>query len=134
PQVVSVGALDMVNFGPKDTVPREFQDRNLYVHNSSVTLMRTTPQECSELGRRLADRLNAAVGPCIVLLPLQGISAIAVEGGPFHDPAADAALFDAIRATLRNPRVELVELDAAINDDAFARRAVDTLHELVGSA
>ncbi|TDE09925.1 Tm-1-like ATP-binding domain-containing protein [Jiangella asiatica] len=120
PQVVSVGALDMVNFGPRDTVPAEFADRLLYVHNPSVTLMRTTPAECAELGRRLATRLCAATGPASLFLPLRGVSAIAVEGGPFHDPVADAALFDAIRDTVDRGVVELVELDLDVNDPAFA--------------
>ncbi|HEY8457190.1 MAG TPA: Tm-1-like ATP-binding domain-containing protein [Actinopolymorphaceae bacterium] len=131
PQVVSVGALDMVNFGPKDTVPERFADRNLYVHNPSVTLMRTTPEECAELGRRLATRLSAATGPSALFLPLKGISAIAVEGGPFYDPEADAALFDAIRSTLDRSRVELVELDLDINDPAFAAAMADKLDSYV---
>ncbi|MGW7680997.1 Tm-1-like ATP-binding domain-containing protein [Kribbella sp. NPDC054772] len=128
PQVVSVGALDMVNFGPMETVPERFRERKLFVHNPSVTLMRTTPEECAELGRRLASRLNAATGPVALFLPLRGVSAIAVEGGVFHDPAADAALFDAIRETVDPPVVELVEVDAAINDDAFADAAADQLN------
>ncbi|HEY3563190.1 MAG TPA: Tm-1-like ATP-binding domain-containing protein [Kribbella sp.] len=128
PQVVSVGALDMVNFGPLGTVPEQFEDRHLFVHNPSVTLMRTTPEECAELGRRLATRLNASTGPVALLLPLRGVSAIAVEGGVFHDPAADAALFGAIRETVDRSVVELVELDAAINDEAFAHAAADKLN------
>ncbi|TCC58205.1 UPF0261 family protein [Kribbella pittospori] len=128
PQVVSVGALDMVNFGPLDTVPPQFADRNLFVHNPTVTLMRTTPAECSELGRRLATRLNGSTGPVALLLPLRGISAIAVEGGPFYDPAADAALFDAIRDTVDRSVVEVVELDGAINDESFAHAAADALN------
>jgi uncharacterized protein (UPF0261 family) len=127
PQVVSVGALDMVNFGPLETVPPQFADRNLFVHNPSVTLMRTTPAECAELGRRLATRLNGSTGPVALLLPLRGISAIAVEGGPFHDPAADAALFDAIRDTVDRSVVEVVEVDAAINDERFAHAAANAL-------
>ncbi|HET6743660.1 MAG TPA: Tm-1-like ATP-binding domain-containing protein, partial [Kribbella sp.] len=114
PQVVSVGALDMVNFGPLETVPEKFLDRNLFVHNPTWTLMRTTPEECAELGRRLATRLNSSTGPVALLLPLRGVSAIAVEGGVFHDPAADAALFGAIRDTVDPAVVELVEVDAAI--------------------
>jgi uncharacterized protein (UPF0261 family) len=133
PQVVSVGALDMVNFGPKDTVPAEFAGRNLYVHNPSVTLMRTTPEECAELGTRLATRLSASTAPAALFLPLKGISAIAVEGGPFHDPDADKALFDAIRSTLDRDRVELVELDLDVNDPAFAAAMVDKLHSFVGT-
>jgi len=128
PQVVSVGALDMVNFGARDTVPAEFADRNLFVHNPSVTLMRTTPAECAELGRRLALRLNASTGPVALFLPLRGVSAIAVEGGVFHDPDADAALFGAIRDTVDSAVVDVVEVDAAINDEAFAHAAADQLN------
>jgi uncharacterized protein (UPF0261 family) len=134
PQVVSVGALDMVNFGPKDTVPEPFRGRNLYVHNANVTLMRTTPEECAELGRRLATRLSATTAPAALALPLAGVSAIAVEGGPFYDPAADAALFDAIRSNLDTDKVELIEADTHINDPAFARLLVDRLTSYLGSA
>lgn len=131
PQVVSVGALDMVNFGPRDTVPAEFAERNLYVHNPSVTLMRTTPEECAQLGTRLAQRVSATTGPATVFLPLRGVSAIAVEGGPFHDPAADAALFDAIRSNLDRSTVDLIELDLDVNDPAFANAMVDQLHAYI---
>lgn len=129
PQVVSVGALDMVNFGPMNTVPERFRERRLHKHNSSVTLMRTTPSECAELGTRFAERVSASIGPVSVFLPLKGISLIAVEGGPFYDPEADKALFDAIRARLDLSRVKLVEVDTHINDPEFARAMVD---ELVG--
>lgn len=134
PQVVSVGALDMVNFGPRETVPPEFESRNLYVHNPSVTLMRTTPEECAELGRRLAERVSQSTAPAAVFLPLQGISAIATEGGPFHDPAADAALFDAIRTTLDRDRVELIELELDVNAPAFADAMTDKLQEYTSDA
>ncbi len=120
PQVVSVGALDMVNFGPRETVPAEFESRRLLVHNASVTLMRTTPDECAELGTRLARRVSASRGPVSVVLPLRGISAVAVADGPFYDPAADEALFSAIRSEIDRERVDLVELDAAINDPIVA--------------
>lgn len=133
PQVVSVGALDMVNFGPIDTVPTPFADRNLYVHNPSMTLMRTTPAECAELGARLADRLSSAAAPTTVLLPLRGVSAIAGEGGPFFDPVADRALFDAIRLGLTNSDVGLVEIDTDVNDPRFAHALADTLHEHIAS-
>lgn len=129
PQVVSVGALDMVNFGSKDTVPAEFTDRNLYVHNASVTLMRTTPAECAELGRRIASRL--AGSGATIFLPLGGVSAIATPGGPFYDPAADQALFDAIRSTV-DGTVEVVERPEDINDPAFAAAMVEKLHARVG--
>jgi uncharacterized protein (UPF0261 family) len=133
PQVVSAGALDMVNFGPRDTVPERFAGRNLYVHNPSVTLMRTTPDECAELGRRLATRLSASTGPAALFLPLRGISAIAVEGGPFHDAEADAALFGAIRSNLDRNAVELVELGLDVNDPAFAAAMVAKLDSYVRS-
>ncbi len=130
PRVVSVGALDMVNFGPKETVPPQFASRNLYVHNATVTLMRTTPDECAALGRMLAERVSALGAPVAVLLPLRGISSIAVAGGVFHDPAADAALFGAIRQNLAG-HVALIELDTHINDPGFAGRAVETLNALM---
>ncbi len=135
PQVVSLGALDMVNFGARDSVPERFADRNLYVHNPSVTLMRTTPQESAELGRRIARKLSAASGPVVLFVPLRGVSAIAVEGGPFHDAQADAALFEALREHVDRSRVELVELDLDINDPQFAVAMADRLHaELEGRA
>jgi uncharacterized protein (UPF0261 family) len=130
PQVVSLGALDMVNFGGRDTVPDKFRDRNLYKHNASITLMRTTPQECAELGKRLAQRLSNGSGPRIVLVPLKGISLIATEGQPFHDPAADAALIGALKDNLA-PEVTLREYDMDINDPAFADALVDALEEAV---
>jgi len=131
PQVVSVGALDMVNFGAVETVPERFRSRVLYEHNASVTLMRTTADECAELGARLAERVRAATGPATVVLPLRGVSAIAVEGGPFHDAAADEALFGAIRTGLAGSDVDLVELDAAVNDDEVADLLVDRLHDSI---
>jgi len=129
PQVVSLGALDMVNFGPMDTVPSQFKNRLLYKHNATVTLMRTTPEENTELGRRIARKLNGARGPVILYIPLKGVSAIDVEGQPFYDPAADAALVAALRETL-DPHVEVREMNTDINDPAFARAMADALHEL----
>jgi uncharacterized protein (UPF0261 family) len=133
PQVVSLGALDMVNFGPRETVPPQFHGRNLYVHNAQVTLMRTTPEECARLGREIGTKLSRATGPTALFVPLRGISMIAVEGGPFSDPAADEALFAAVRESV-GPNVELVELDLDINDPAFARAMVDRLDTYVGGA
>jgi len=127
PQVVSVGALDMVNFGPIDTVPPEFRSRNLYKHNPTVTLMRTTPEECAELGRRIGRKLNAARGPVTLFLPLRGVSLIDTEGQVFFDPEADGALFDALRETL-DPGVDVQELDTDVNDPDFARAMADALH------
>jgi len=130
PQVVSLGALDMVNFGPVDTVPERFRSRNLYEHNPTVTLMRTTPDECRELGRTIGRKLSAARGPVALFVPLRGVSMIAVEGGPFHDPAADVALREGLHETLSDT-VEVHELDLDINDPAFAEAMADRLHELV---
>ncbi|MBS0261904.1 MAG: Tm-1-like ATP-binding domain-containing protein [Planctomycetes bacterium] len=130
PQVISVGAVDMVNFGPRDTVPAKFADRLFYQHNANVTLMRTTPAENLEIGREIARKANAATGPTVVLLPLRGVSAIDAEGGPFWWPAADEALFAGIRETL-NPRVRLLELDRHINDPEIATAAATTLRGLI---
>ena len=128
PQVVSLGALDMVNFGPLDTVPQDFRDRNLYEHNPTVTLMRTTAGECAELGRRVARKLNAATGPVTLFVPLEGVSIIDAEGQPFHDPDADRALFDALRENL-DENVEVREIEANVNDPEFATAMADRLHE-----
>jgi uncharacterized protein (UPF0261 family) len=128
PQVVSLGALDMVNFGPMETVPPQFQDRLLYKHNPTVTLMRTTAEECAELGRRIARKLNAASGPLTLFVPLRGVSLIATEGQVFHDPMADEALFDALREHL-DPSVDVRELDTDINDLEFAVAMANRLHE-----
>jgi uncharacterized protein (UPF0261 family) len=130
PQVVSLGALDMVNFGPRETVPPHFEGRNIYVHNPTVTLMRTTPEECAELGRRIARKLSAAIGPTALFVPLKGVSMIATEGGPFHDAAADEALFSALRENLGS-NVELHELDLDVNDPAFADAMADRLHQMI---
>ncbi len=128
PQVVSLGALDMVNFGPMDTVPALFADRNLYVHNPTVTLMRTTPDEMAELGRRIAAKLAAATGPTDLFVPLRGVSAIDVDGAPFRDAAADDRLFAALREGLAGSAVVVHELDQAINDPGFGRAMAEALH------
>jgi len=127
PQVVSVGALDMVNFGPAETVPEQFTNRRLLAHNASVTLMRTTPEECAAIGKVLAERVSQSTAPATIVLPLGGISAVSVKGGPFYDPAADQALFDAIRANVDRSRVDLVELDGAINDPDVAETMTSIL-------
>lgn len=119
PQVVSIGAVDMVNFGPPETVPERFRARKLYQHNPSVTLMRTTPEENAEIGRRIAARVSAARGPVKVILPTRGVSSYAKEGGPFHDPEADARCVEAVRAHA-GPSVEVALLETDINDPAFA--------------
>jgi uncharacterized protein (UPF0261 family) len=133
PQVVSLGALDMVNFGSRESVPERFAGRNFYVHNPSITLMRTTPGECRELGRRLGAKLSAATGPVALFVPLRGVSAISGEGGPFFDPDADAALLAGLHETL-GPTVEVYEVDAHVNDPAFAIAMAGRLDEFLGGA
>jgi uncharacterized protein (UPF0261 family) len=133
PQVVSLGALDMVNFGPRETVPPQFEGRNLYVHNPTVTLMRTTPAECAELGRTIGRKLSGAQGPTVLFMPLKGVSMIAVEGQAFYDADADAALFAALRETLADS-VEVHEVDTDINDPEFAIAMADRLHASIQDA
>ncbi|MFL5929233.1 MAG: Tm-1-like ATP-binding domain-containing protein [Gaiellaceae bacterium] len=130
PQVVSVGALDMVNFGSRETVPAQFDGRNLYVHNPTVTLMRTTKEECAELGHVLGAKLAAAKAATAVFVPLGGVSMIDVPGQPFHDPEADEALVAALKEELAG-RVELHELPEDVNDPQFALAMADRLHELI---
>jgi len=126
PQVISLGALDMVNFGPPQTVPEKFKERRFYQHNPNVTLMRTTPEENDKLGKEIAEKASAARGPTAILIPRKGVSAIDREGQPFWWPEADAALFASVRQWLA-PNVELIELDLHINDPAFAETAATKL-------
>lgn len=129
PQVISVGALDMVNFGPPETVPEKFRDRKFYQHNPTVTLMRTTPDENARLGAEIGRKAAATTGPTAILLPRQGVSAIDSEGKPFNDPSARVALFAAIQENAGS--VECVQLDAHINDPAFAEAAARKLLSLM---
>lgn len=131
PYVGSVGAVDMVNFGARDTVPEQFRDRTLHVHNAQVTLMRTTPEENRQIGEFIVERLNRMEGPVRFLLPLRGVSAIDAPGQPFHDPQADEALFSTIRAGWRGAgNRRLVEIDAHVNDPAFAAALVENFHAI----
>ena len=126
PQVISVGALDMVNFGPMATVPEKFRGRLFHRHNENVTLMRTTPEENDQLGKEIAQKACAAKGRTTILLPLKGVSAIDKEGQPFWSPEADDALFQSIRNWV-SADVEVIELDCHINDAEFAEAAVKKL-------
>ena len=131
PQVVSVGALDMVNFGPIDTVPEKFKGRKFYKHNPTVTLMRTTVEENKKLGEIIAEKLNRAEGPTVLMLPLKGVSMIDAEGQPFYGPEEDKILFDTLRENIDRSKVELIEMDAHINDKEFALTAAKKLLELM---
>jgi len=131
PQVISVGALDMVNFGPPETVPAKFKGRRFHQHNPTVTLMRTTPEEMDQLGKEIAQKASAATGPTAIVLPLRGVSAIDAEGKSFWWPEADLALFQSISNWVA-PAVELIELDMHINDRAFAEACVGKLQEMIG--
>lgn len=126
PAIVTPGCLDMVNFFAPETLPDHFKSRNLYRHNPQVTLMRTSAQEAAQIGEVIAEKLNASLGPVTVLLPLKAISVISAPGKPFHDPAADAALFAALKQGLRRD-IPVVELDAEINDPVFAEACVQAL-------
>ena len=131
PQVVSVGALDMVNFGPMDTVPEQFKGRNLYKHNPTVTLMRTTVEENEEMAKRLAEKWNAAESEMELLLPLKGVSMIDADGQPFDGPEERAALYAALKKGITNPLVKITEMDNNINDAEFAEAAAKKLIELM---
>jgi uncharacterized protein (UPF0261 family) len=126
PAIVTPGCLDMVNFGEPSTVPAKFAGRTFYRHNAQVTLMRTTPTECTELGRILAEKINRYTAPVTFLIPRRAISVISAPGKPFHSPEADAALFTALRTHL-HPDIPVRELDTEINDPAFARACAEAL-------
>jgi uncharacterized protein (UPF0261 family) len=131
PYVGSCGALDMVNFGAIDSVPERYRERNLYVHNPQVTLMRTTPEENRRMGEWLGAKLNACAGEVRFLMPEGGVSAIDAPGQPFHDPAADAALFEALERTVApTPRRRLIRVARHINDPEFAQALVDHFREI----
>ena len=137
PYVGSCGALDMVNFWARETVPSQFQSRKLYVHNQNVTLMRTTAEECARIGRFLVDKLNRMEGPVRFLIPEGGVSALDAPGQPFWDPAADKALFDAIASGFRSgPNRRLIRSPHNINDSEFVDALVGQFLEIVdtGSA
>lgn len=131
PQVVSVGALDMVNFGPISTVPGKYNGRNFYKHNPTVTLMRTTVEENRQLGLMIAEKLNMCTAKAALLLPLQGVSMIDFPGQPFYGPEEDAMLFKTLKDNITNPLVEIIEINANINDIEFSTAAAQKLIELV---
>lgn len=133
PYVGSVGALDMVNFGPPETVPDRYRDRLFYRHNPQVTLMRTTPQENAQMGRWLGERLNAMEGQVRFFLPEGGVSALDAPGQPFDDPTARRALFEALETTVRQTASrQLIRLPGNINDPAFAGAVVAAFRALHG--
>lgn len=131
PQVVSVGALDMCNFGPYNTVPNEFSNRNLYKHNPTVTLMRTTVEENELIGKKISEKLNMSEGNTVLILPLKGVSAIDVKGQPFYGEEEDKKLFDTLKTYTNSDVIEIVEMDCNINDIEFARKAAQELINLM---
>lgn len=131
PQVVSVGALDMVNFGALNTVPAKFMGRRLYKHNPTITLMRTTREENRELGKIIAQKLNQTLGPTALFLPLKGVSAIDQEGQPFYGPEEDEALFQTLREEINPVSVTLVEVNQNINNEEFAVAMAETLIQML---
>jgi uncharacterized protein (UPF0261 family) len=121
PYVGSLGALDMVNFAAKDTVPEKYRNRKLHVHNANVTLMRTTPEENAAMGRWIGDKLNQCAGEVRFLIPEGGVSVIDAPGQPFYDPEADKALFESLEAEVKQTaKRKLIRLPCNLNDPAFA--------------
>jgi uncharacterized protein (UPF0261 family) len=129
PVVVAPGCLDMVNFGEMASVPTKFKGRNFYIHNPQITLMRTTADECRQLGEIVAKKANAYQAGTAIMIPLKAISVISAAGQPFHDASADEALFSALKA---NAKVPVQEFDLAINDKEFAQACAYKLIELIG--
>jgi len=131
PQVVSVGAVDMCNFGPVDTVPAKFHDRKIYKHNPTVTLMRTTVEENIEIANNIANKLNGAKNHTVLMLPLLGVSMIDALDQAFYGPEEDAALFDTMRNKIDRNIVRLEEYNLHVNDKEFAEKAAQNLIELM---
>ena len=133
PQVIAPGAIDMINFGPRETVPARFSDRQLLAHNDLVTLVRTTPEECFDIGRLTAERLGEPKAPAAVAIPLGGVSMLDRPGQPFWDPKAVRAFEEGLCADL-DPSVEVIRRKENINDPAFADLLFGKLHEFVTAA
>jgi uncharacterized protein (UPF0261 family) len=129
PVIVAPGCLDMVNFGEMASIPDKFKGRNFYIHNPQITLMRTTAEECRKLGEIVAKKANAYQAGTAIMIPKKAISVISAEGQPFHDAAADEALFASLKA---NAKVPVQEFDLAINDKEFAQACAYKLIELIG--
>lgn len=134
PTIVSVGAVDMTNFGPKDTVPDKYKGRNLYEHNPTVTLMRSSEEESKQVAQFIVDKLKKAKRPeaVQVWLPLGGVSMISIPGGPFADEKADKALFSTIREGLKQSGINMVDDERDINDQGFAQDIAEALARLMG--
>lgn len=126
PTVVVPGCLDIVNFYGQETVPERFAGRRFHRHSPKATLLRTSPEESTSIGRRVAQKLNQSTGPLTLLLPLRGVSSIGAPGFAFHDPKADAALFQSLRSNLRK-NIPVLEIDATVSDPIFARAAAEAL-------
>ena len=131
PAVIAPGCLDMANYGERETLPEEHEDRTVYIHNPQVTLLRTNAEECAQLGKILAEKANANPAPTAILNPRKAISIISAEGHAFHDEEADQALFDAIHA---NAQCEVVDFDEEINTEVFAQAAAHKLLELINTS
>lgn len=131
PQVVSLGAMDMCNFGSYESVPEKYKTRNLYKHNPTVTLMRTTVEENRKIGEKIAEKLNLSNGNTTLFIPLKGVSAIDVEGQAFYGPEEDKILFDTVKGLVDKSKIDIVEMDTDINDRVFAEAAAQKLIELM---
>jgi len=131
PHLIVPGCVDMANYGPISTVPERYKGRNLYEWNPNVTLMRTNMEENIRMGEVFAEKANASKGRVAFLFPMKGVSILDSEGERFWWPEADQAMFDAIRKNLK-PGIEVVEIDANINDRIFADKAVEMLMSLMG--
>jgi uncharacterized protein (UPF0261 family) len=130
PQVVSLGGAEVVNVDPRSD-PERFGGRPIYFHNEVLATTRTVPEECRELAAVIARKLNAATGPTVLFLPLRGLSMLSAEGQVLHDPVVEEVLFSELRMLVDPSTVEVHEVEAAINDRAFALAMAERLHELV---
>ncbi len=131
PYVGSVGALDMVNFGAKETVPERYRGRTFVEHNPQITLMRTTPAENTRMGEWIAAKLNRMMGPVRFLIPEGGVSALDAPGQPFYSPEANRALFEALATNFREtPQRRLIRTPYHINDPAFTQAVIHALEEI----
>jgi uncharacterized protein (UPF0261 family) len=130
PQVICPGGLDMLILsGTIEDVPDEFKGRPLHVHGPETTLIRTTKEEVREASKKLVERANRAKGPVSIVVPLRGFSAVDKEGQHFYDPIADQGFIEAAKENARE-KINVVEVNAHINDVEFIKKVVDVFDKM----
>jgi uncharacterized protein (UPF0261 family) len=130
PQVIVPGCLDFIAFSPPEKMPEGLRERKVFRHTPEVAIIRANKDEMASTGKTIAEKLNRALGPIVVVVPNQGFSPANRRGKALFDPEADKAFLEVLKRSLK-PSIRIVEVDAHINDELFAKRAVNLLCELM---